>query len=222
MNESIVYEVNSYGEAYSNFINDDLTNNTSYHGDVVLVQEWLNTTFSPNDHAYIPIILAFGNNKTNFIDNINEGKNTPFFKLDKSDITIDTLTVSNPIYNATETSLNISLTNIGFSTSSKFNVTTFVDDIEINKTEISGLLPGKVVEVKIPIIFNSTGVHNIKILVDNLKDEFEYAYLNNILQRDIKVITTSLIAFSPQSPIDNPLTLKNGGKFLFWNCTILQ
>ena len=222
MNQSIAYEVNGYSEANSNFINDALTNNTSYHGDVVLVQEWLNTTFSPNSNAFIPIILAFGHNKSNFIDNINKGKNTPLFKLDKPDIAINTLSIPNLIYNATQTSLNISITNIGFSTSSKFNVSTYIDNIKINQTEINGLIPNEEIMIRIPVIFNSTGSHNINIISDFSSNEFEESYLNNEFQRDIRVITQILATFFPYSPLDNPLNLKYAGQFLYWNCTILQ
>ena len=222
MNQSIAFEVNSYSEAYSNLIDDTLTNNTAYHGDVVLVQEWLNSTFTPNSNAYIPIILAFGHNESNFIDNINEGKNTPLFKLDKPDIAINTLSIPNPIYNGTQTSLNISLINIGFSTSSKFNVSTYIDSIKINQTEINGLLPNEETIIKIPVIFNSTGSHNITIIADFITDEFEESYLNNEFQQFIKVITKNLATFFPYSPLDNPLNLKYAGQYLYWNCTILQ
>ena len=222
MNQSIAFEVGSYSQVYSNLINNTITNNTSYHGDVALVQQWLNLTISPNNYTFIPVILAFGNNRTNFIDNVNLAKNTPFFKFDKPDICIDTLSIPNPIYNGTNIYLNISIINVGYSISSKLNVSTFINNIEFNKTEIGELLPNEKTLIKIPIIFNNPGFHNLTIIADFSYEEFEGSYINNKLKRNIKVITPYLVTFFPHSPIDNPLNLKYAGQFFYWNCSILK
>lgn len=221
-NNSIAYEVNDYDDVYDNMVDDTLSNNTYYHGDVALVQQWLNTTLSPNNHTLLPFIIAFGDNRTNFIDNVNEAKNAPFFKLEKSDIAINTLLISNPVYNATLTYLNVSITNVGYSSSSQFKVTTFIDHVEINETEITGLLSDEEILISIPVIINGTGIHNITIIANYSQGEFENATDNNRLERDVRVITSALVTIFPQSPFDNPLNLKYAGQFLFWNCSILQ
>ncbi len=221
-NNSIAYEVNDYYDAYYNMVDDTLSNSTYYHGDVALVQQWLNTTLSPNKHTLLPLIIAFGDNRTNFIDNVNEAKNAPFFKLKKSDIAINTLSIINPIYNATLTYLNVSITNVGYSSSSQFKVTTFIDHVEINETEITGLSPDEEIIISIPVIINGTGIHNITIIANYSQGEFEMATDNNKLERNVRVITSALVTLFPQSPFDNPLNLKYAGQFLFWNCSILQ
>ncbi len=222
MNQSIAIDINSYSNAYSNLVNNTLTNNTSYHGDVALVQQLLNLTISPINYTFIPIILAFGNNKTNFIENVNNAKNTPFFNFNKPDICINTLSISNPIYNGTETYLNISVVNAGFSNSSKLNVSTYINNVEFNKTEINELSPNEEKLIKIPITLDNPGSYNLTIIADFYSTEFEDSYRNNKLVRNIKVITPYLVTFFPYSPLDNPLNLKYAGQFLYWNCCISQ
>ncbi len=219
INKSIAFEVNSYYEAYLNMLNDDITNNTFYHGDVGLVQEWLNVTISQNKHAFLPIIIAFGDNKSHFIDNIKKGKNTPYFNL-KSDIAINTLSVSNPIYNGTKAFLNVSVINVGFTQSSNFDVTTYLDGVLINETKINGLSPKGEAMIRIPIKFNNTGIYKITVVADFTPSEFIESDWNNRLERNIKVITPFFAAFFPINPLDNPMKLKYAGQFLYWNCYV--
>ena len=221
-NPSTAFEVNHWSDVYDKMLNGTLTNNTYYRGDVALAQEWIKATLSPTDHTFIPIILAFGHNESDFRDNINVGKNYPFFNLFKSDISINTLTVSNPIYNGTETYLNISLSNIGYSKSSKINITTFVNGIKINKTEINELQTNEETIISIPTTFNRTGVNNVTIISDLASNEFSDANTNNKFQKNLRILVPILASFFPSSPLDNPLQIKYANQFLFWNCSIFQ
>ena len=222
ISKSIAFDVDRWDNVYDKLDNDRLTNNTFYHGDLALAQEWLNTTFNPNSYAFIPIILAFGENKSTFIDNINEGKSTPIFELTKPDIAIKTLSISNPIYNGTKTYLNVSLINVGYSQSASFNVSTYIDNVKINQTETSGLNQGEEAFISIAIIFNKTGYHDITIIASYLKEEFKNARWNNRINRKINVMLPILATFFPHSPLDNPMNLKYGGQYIYWNCYILQ
>jgi subtilisin family serine protease len=222
INKSIAFDIDLWDNVNDKLDSDTLTNKTTYRGELALAQEWLNSTITPNSHAFIPIILAFGENKTKFIDNIKEGKSIPIFKLTKPDIAINTLSISNPIYNGTKTYLNVSVINVGYTQSASFNVSTHIDNVKINHTEISGLNPGEETFISIPIIFNKTGYYDLTINAAHLKDEFKSANWNNRINRKITVMLPILATFFPRSHLDNPMNLKYGGQYIYWNCCILQ
>jgi hypothetical protein len=221
-NKSIAHDIDYWNDVNNNLLNERLTNNSNFHGDLALAQEWLNLTMTPNSHAFIPIIFAFGENKSTFTDNIENGKSVPVFKLTKPDIAINSLSILNPIYNGTKTYLNISVINVGYSLSSPFNICTFVDNIKINQTQVNGLVSGKEIIISVPIMFNKTGYHDISIDIINLENEFSDAKNNNHLNRKIPVLLPILASFYPHNPLENPMNLQYAGQYLYWNCYILQ
>ena len=206
----------SYTAFYS--VSEDSFDNSSYYeGDVGIAFKWNTTKISTGEVRYL-ITWAFGDNDSDMINNIQEGKKvdvlsilagTPYkvilTKAIKYKIPVTTGIVQ----------INASVLNFAKQVSETLYIDLYLDGTLADSVTLNSLNPLEEKEVSLGVTINTAGIHKLKVVLRN--STYNYS---EVIRPLIVVDNYSLIVTPPQltSP---PLEIEYAGQKAIYTLTVL-